>query len=50
MEDVDTLEYTDYDDEHDLFMRHVAADDHELILLDSYLLETFGKPEPDNTI
>ncbi len=50
MEDVDTLEITDFDDEHEMFMHHVVGEEHELIFLDSYLREAFAKPEKENTI
>ncbi len=45
MEDVDTLETTDYDDE-TMFLSDVIQQEHELLLLDSYLRETFRGRTP----
>lgn len=49
MEDVDTKEMNEIDEE-DMFLNYVAGDEHELLYLDSYLRETFGKPENESTI
>ncbi|MDR2911984.1 MAG: hypothetical protein LBV38_01595 [Alistipes sp.] len=40
MDDVDTLELNEYDDE-TMFLNDVVGDEHELLMLDSYLREAF---------
>ncbi len=50
MDDVDTHELNDYYDEDTVFLCDICGDDHELLFLDSYLRETFAKPEKENTI
>lgn len=41
MEELDTRETNEmYDEEEDLFLREVIQDDHVLLFLDSYLMET----------
>jgi hypothetical protein len=51
MEDVDTQEMTDHDED-TLFLRDVVEGDHELLYLDSYLKDVFGKEsaEDDQTL
>jgi hypothetical protein len=44
MEDVDTQEMSDRDEE-DMFLSDVCGNDHELLFLDSYLHESFCRPE-----
>jgi hypothetical protein len=41
MEDIDTLEGTEYDEEN-LFLHEVIQDDHELLFLDCYLREALA--------
>ncbi len=45
MEDVDTHESSDYDDE-TMFLSEVIQQEHELLLLDSYLRESFRGRSP----
>jgi hypothetical protein len=40
MENIDTLELNEYDEE-DMFLCDVCGEDHELLLLDSYLRDVF---------
>lgn len=44
MEYVDTQEITDIDEE-DMFLRDVVGDEHELLAIDIYLREVFGKTD-----
>jgi hypothetical protein len=45
MEDVDTQVLNEHEEE-DLFLCDVCSGDHELLFLDSYLRESFGRGEP----
>lgn len=43
MEDFDTHETNElYDEEEEMFLKEVIQDEHDLLMLDSYLRETLG--------